>query len=106
MDFALYFQNVIWPGGAGWGLNLLPKKNLKKPNTPKYAQVLVVTWAKPNSVTTDQKDLITHPVPDIFVADVTTLSAPVLPPGPVSDTLKLGAVKFQSHVLRPIVYGL
>ena len=24
---------------------------LKKPNTPEYAQVLVVTWAKPNSVT-------------------------------------------------------
>ena len=28
----------------------LPKKSLKKPNTPEYAQVLVVTWAKPNSV--------------------------------------------------------
>ena len=35
---------------GGRGLNLLPKKILKKPNIPKYVQVLVVTWAKPNSV--------------------------------------------------------
>ena len=48
MDFPLYFQNVIWPGGGHF---LLQKKILKKSNTPKYAQVLVVTWAKPNSVT-------------------------------------------------------
>ena len=33
MDFPLYFQNGIWPGG---GAKFLNKKNIKKPNTPKY----------------------------------------------------------------------
>ena len=31
--------------------SVVNKKDQKKPNTPKYAQDLVVTWAKPNSVT-------------------------------------------------------
>ena len=31
IGFPLYFQNVIWRGG---GLNLLPKKILKKPKNP------------------------------------------------------------------------
>ena len=48
MDFPLYFQNVIWPGG---GIFLKQFFFLKKPNIPKYAKDLVVTWAKPNSVT-------------------------------------------------------
>ena len=29
----------------------MPNNFLKKPNTPKYAQDLVVTWVKPNSDT-------------------------------------------------------
>ena len=48
MDFPLYFQKVIWPGGDCF---YYQKKILKKPNTSEYAQVLVVTWAKLNSVT-------------------------------------------------------
>ena len=49
MDFPLYFKNVIW---LGWGaFFFLQKKILKKPDIPKYAQDLVVMWAKPNSVT-------------------------------------------------------
>ena len=40
MDFLLYFQNVIWPGGIHFFI-----KNffLKKPNTSESGQVLVVT---------------------------------------------------------------
>ena len=50
MDFPLNFQNVLWLGG---GQNLITTIFfLKKPNSFKYAQVLVVTWAKHNSVTT------------------------------------------------------
>ena len=41
----------MWFGRGGGGAKFNTKKNLKKPNTPKYAHVLVVTWAKPNSVT-------------------------------------------------------
>ena len=48
MDFPLYFEKVIWVGG---GLFFGRIFFLKKPNTPEYAQVLVVTWAKLNSVT-------------------------------------------------------
>ena len=47
MDFPLYFQNVIWPGGAFFLTNFF----LKKPNIHKYAHDLVITWVKPNSVT-------------------------------------------------------
>ena len=48
MDFPLYFEKVIWVGG-----DIFFAKNfcLKKPNTPEYAEVLVITWAKLNSVT-------------------------------------------------------
>ena len=46
MDFPLYFQKVIWPGADSF----CSKKILKKPNTSEYALVLVVTWAKLNSV--------------------------------------------------------
>ena len=43
MDFPLYFQNVIWPGGdTFFHQNFF----LKKPNTSECAQVLVVTWVK------------------------------------------------------------
>ena len=48
MDFLLYCQNVIWVGGESF---FCQKICLKKPNTPEYAQVLVVLWAKLNSVT-------------------------------------------------------
>ena len=49
MVFLLYFQKVIFFGGD----NFFTKKFfLKKSNTPEYTQVLVVTWAKLNSVTT------------------------------------------------------
>ena len=51
-NFPLYFQQVIWVGGGGD--IFLPKffsSSLEKPNTPEYAQVLVVTWAKLNSFT-------------------------------------------------------
>ena len=48
MDFPLYFEKVIWVGGGNFFRQIF---FLKKPNTPEYAQVLVVTWAKPNSVT-------------------------------------------------------
>ena len=37
--------------GWGGGLFFCQHFFLKKPNTLEYAQVLVVTWAKPNSVT-------------------------------------------------------
>ena len=47
-DFPLYFQKVIWVRGDNFLQNFF---FLKKPNTPEYAQVLVVMWAKPNSVT-------------------------------------------------------
>ena len=42
MNFPLFFQNVIWPGGHLFS----SKKMLKKPNTWECAQVLVVTWVK------------------------------------------------------------
>ena len=47
MDFPLYFEKVIWVGGGHFF-----RRNffLKKPNTPEYAQVLVVTCPKPNYV--------------------------------------------------------
>ena len=48
MDFPLYFEKVIWVGG---GLFFCRNFFLKKPNTPEYAQVLVVTCPKLNSVT-------------------------------------------------------
>ena len=48
MDFPLYFQKVIWVEG---GQILRQKCFPKKPNTPKYAQVLVITLAKLNAVT-------------------------------------------------------
>ena len=57
MDFPLYFQKVIEWGGDSLFANFFL---LKKPITPEYAQVLVVTWAKPNSVTA----LLSHrPIP-------------------------------------------
>ena len=37
--------------GEGGGATFVTEKIRKKPNIPKYAQVLVVTWAKTNSVT-------------------------------------------------------
>ena len=46
MDFPLYFLKVIWLGGH----ILWQKIILKKPNTPEYAQVLVVACQKLNSV--------------------------------------------------------
>ena len=39
MDFPLYFQNVIWPGGGHFFI------------IKQFSQDLVVMWAKPNSVT-------------------------------------------------------
>ena len=48
MDFPLYFQKEIWDGGDSF---FCQQFFLKKPNTPKYAQVLVVTYPKLNSVT-------------------------------------------------------
>ena len=47
-------ENWVWKQiwKEGGGAKFITKKVLKKPNTPKYAQVLVVMWAKPNSVTT------------------------------------------------------
>ena len=42
MDFPLNFHK--------WGTDFVKKKILKKPNTPDYAQVLVVMCLKPNSV--------------------------------------------------------
>ena len=42
-------MRVGWGGGEGDFF--LPNKILKKKNTPKYAQNLVVTRAKPNSLT-------------------------------------------------------
>ena len=49
MDFPFYFQKVLLPEG---GTFFLQQFFLKKPNTSEYAQVLVVTWVKLNSVTT------------------------------------------------------
>ena len=46
MDFPLYFQKVIWVGDIFCDEIFF----LKKPNTPKYAQVSVVTCPKANSV--------------------------------------------------------
>ena len=43
MDFPLYLQNVIWPGGFIFFINFF---FLKKPNTLEFAQVLVVTWVR------------------------------------------------------------
>ena len=43
MDFPLYFQNLIWPGGTSFFIKNL---FLKKPNTWECSQVLVVTWVK------------------------------------------------------------
>ena len=47
MDFQLYFQKVILVGGQFF----LHHLGLKKPNTPEYAKVLFITWAKLSSVT-------------------------------------------------------
>ena len=47
MDFPLYFQTVIWVGGPFFCRIFLKKK----PNTQEYAQLLLATWAKLNSVT-------------------------------------------------------
>ena len=46
MDFPLYFQKMIWVGDIFCDEIFF----LKKPNTPKYAQVSVVTCPKANSV--------------------------------------------------------
>ena len=43
MDFQMYFPKGIWVGGD---IFCDSKKNPKKPNTPEYAQVLVVTCPK------------------------------------------------------------
>ena len=48
MDFPSYFQKVIWVGGTHFFRRHF---YLKKPNTPEYAQVLVLTCPKINSVT-------------------------------------------------------
>ena len=48
MDFPLYCQKVIWGGTVFFAEFCLL---LKKPNTPEYAKVKVLTWAKLNSVT-------------------------------------------------------
>ena len=42
MDFPFYFKKVILPGRG----KICDKQILKKPNTPEYALVLVVTWVK------------------------------------------------------------
>ena len=47
MDFPLLFEKSNLGGGKLFLTNFF----LKKPNTPEYAQVLVVMWAKLNSVT-------------------------------------------------------
>ena len=47
---SIVFSKCDFAGGEG-GPFSLTKKILKKPNIPKYSQNLVVTWAKPNSVT-------------------------------------------------------
>ena len=48
MDGSLYVQNVIWTRGGIFFNRIFFLKML---NIPKYAQDLVVTWAKPNLVT-------------------------------------------------------
>ena len=47
MNFPLYFEKVIW---VGWDIFFCRNVLLKKPNTSEYAQVLVVTWVKLDSV--------------------------------------------------------
>jgi hypothetical protein len=44
-----FSKKGIWVGGGGQFVH--QKYCLKKPNTPEYAQDLVITWAKLNSVT-------------------------------------------------------
>ena len=48
MDFPLYLEKGIW---VGEGIFFPRNFFLKKPNTPEYAQVLVVTCPKLNFVT-------------------------------------------------------
>ena len=48
MDFPLHYQKVIWVGG---GAGFFAKKKSEKSSTLEYAQVVVVLWAKLNSVT-------------------------------------------------------
>ena len=45
------FPVVFSRSGLGGGTIVLQIHFLKRPNTPEYDQDLVVTWAKPNSVT-------------------------------------------------------
>ena len=48
--FPIVFSKYDLAGGEGAFL-INKQENLKKQNTPKYTQDLVVTWAKPNPIT-------------------------------------------------------
>ena len=63
-------------------LSRMSGRRRKIPNTSKYAQILVVTWAKPNSAPPPITELIC----DLSIFDLTAVSTETPPSTPGSPT--------------------